>query len=134
MNRGLNKIMVIGHLGHNPEIRYTPAGKPIATFSVAVNRNWESSDGTRHNQTEWFKVLAWGGLAEFCKQALTKGKQVYVEGRLQTRRWDDPQGHQHINVEIVASELMPLGEKNIPSETPVEPIQTFEDFEEDGEG
>ena len=134
MSRGLNKIMVIGHLGHDPEMRYTPAGKPIATFSVAVNRNWESSDGTRHNQTEWFKVLAWGGLAEFCKQALAKGKQVYVEGRLQTRRWDDPQGHQHINVEIVASELMPLGEKNISSETPAEPIQTFEDFEEDGEG
>jgi single-strand DNA-binding protein len=134
MSRGLNKIMVIGHLGRDPEMRYTPAGKPIATFSVAVNRNWESSDGTRHNQTEWFNVLAWGSLAEFCKQALAKGKQVYVEGRLQTRRWDDPQGHQHINVEIVASELMPLGEKNISNETPVEPIQTFEDFEEDGEG
>jgi single-strand DNA-binding protein len=134
MSRGLNKIMVIGHLGRDPEMRYTPAGKPIATFSVAVNRNWESSDGTRHNQTEWFNVLAWGDLAEFCKQALAKGKQVYVEGRLQTRRWDDPQGHQHINVEIVASELMPLGEKNISNETPVEPIQTFEDFEEDGEG
>ena len=134
MSRGLNKIMVIGHLGRDPEMRYTPAGKPITTLSVAVNRNWESSDGARHNQTEWFNVLAWGGLAEFSKQALAKGKQVYVEGRLQTRRWDDPQGHQHVNVEIVASELIPLGEKNISNETPVEPIQTFEDFEEDGEG
>ena len=134
MSRGLNKIMVIGHLGHDPEMRYTPAGKPVTTFSVAVNRSWESSDGTRQNQTEWFNVLAWGRLAEFCKQTLTKGKQVYVEGRLQTRRWDDPQGNKRISVEIVASELIPLGEKNISTATPAEPIQTIEDIEEDGEG
>ena len=134
MSRGLNKIMVIGHLGHDPEMRYTPAGKPVTTFSVAVNRSWESSDGTRQNQTEWFNVLAWGRLAEFCKQTLSKGKQVYVEGRLQTRRWDDPQGNKRISVEIVASELIPLGEKNISTATPAEPIQTIEDIEEDGEG
>ena len=126
--------MVIGHLGHDPEMRYTSAGKPVTTFSVAVNRSWTASDGSRRNQTEWFNILAWGNLAEFCSQTLTKGKQVYVEGRLQTRRWDDPQGHEHIRVEIVASELIPLGEKNISAIEPAEPIQTIEDFEEDGEG
>jgi len=134
MSRGLNKIMVIGHLGHDPEMRYTPAGKPVTSFSVAVNRSWTSSDGTRQNQTEWFNVIAWDSLAEFCSQTLSKDKQVYVEGRLQTRRWDDPKGFQRISVEIVASELIPLGEKILSSETPAEPIQTIEDIEEDGEG
>jgi single-strand DNA-binding protein len=134
MSRGLNKIMVIGHLGHDPEMRFTPAGKPVTTFSVAVNRNWTSTDGTHHNQTEWFNVLAWGSLAEFSQQALSKGKQVYVEGRLQTRRWDDQKGNQRISVEIVASELIPLGEKISSNETPAEPIQTIEDIEEDGQG
>jgi single-strand DNA-binding protein len=134
MSRGLNKIMIIGHLGRDPEMRYTPAGKSVTSFSVAVNRSWESSDGTRRNQTEWFNVIAWGSLAEFCKQVLSKGKQVYVEGRLQTRRWDDPQGNQRISVEIIASELIPLGEKNLSNEAPAEPIQTIEDIEEDGEG
>jgi single-strand DNA-binding protein len=134
MSRGLNKIMVIGHLGHDPEMRYTPTGKPVTTFSVAVNRSWTSSDGTRRIQTEWFNVLAWGNLAEFSKQTLAKGKQVYVEGRLQTRRWNDPQGNQRISVEIVASELIPLGEKNTSNETPAELVQTIEDIEEDGEG
>ena len=134
MSRGLNKIMVIGHLGHDPEMRYTPAGKPVATFSVAVNRSWEAKDGTRQNQTEWLNVLAWGSLAEFCKQNLSKGKQVYVEGRLQTRRWDDPQGNPHIRVEIVANDLLLLGEKNHPDQNVAEPLQTIEDIEEDGEG
>jgi single-strand DNA-binding protein len=134
MSRGLNKIMVIGHLGHDPEMRYTPTGKPVTTFSVAVNRSWTSNDGTRRIQTEWFNVLAWGNLAEFSKQTLAKGKQVYVEGRLQTRRWNDPQGNQRISVEIVASELIPLGEKNTSNETPAELVQTIEDIEEDGEG
>ncbi len=134
MSRGLNKIMLIGHLGRDPEMRYTPSGKSVASFSIAVNRSWESKDGTRRNQTEWFNVIAWESLAEFCKQALSKGKQVYVEGRLQTRRWDDPQGNQRLSVEIIASELIPLGEKNLSHEAPTEPIQTIEDIEEDGEG
>jgi single-strand DNA-binding protein len=115
-------------------MRYTPAGKPVTTFSMAVNRSWEAKDGTCQNQTEWFNVLTWGSLAEFSKQNLSKGKQVYVEDRLQTRRWDDPQGKQHVSVEIVASELLPLGEKNQSNQITEEPIQTIEDIEEDGEG
>ena len=111
MSRGLNKVQVIGHLGKDPEMRYTPSGKPVTTFSVAVSRSWNSADGERHSETEWFNVVAWGNLAEICKQYLVKGQQVYVEGRLQTRRWDDKEGQKHTSVEIVANEMMMLGDR-----------------------
>lgn len=111
MSRGLNKVQIIGHLGKDPEMRYTPSGKPVTTFTVAVSRSWNSADGERHNETEWFNVVAWGTLAEICKQYLVKGQQVYVEGRLQTRRWDDKEGIKHTSVEIVASEMMMLGDR-----------------------
>lgn len=111
MSRGLNKVMIIGHLGRDPEMRYTPSGRPVTTFTMAVSRSWNSADGERHSETEWFNVVAWGNLAEICKQYLTKGQQVYIEGRLQTRRWDDKEGAKHTSVEIVANEMMMLGER-----------------------
>ena len=111
MSRGLNKVQIIGHLGKDPEMRYTPSGKPVTTFSVAVSRSWNSADGERHSETECFNVVAWGNLAEICKQYLVKGQQVYVEGRLQTRRWDDKEGQKHTSVEIVANEMMMLGDR-----------------------
>jgi len=111
MSRGLNKVMIIGHLGKDPEMRYTPSGRPVTTFTVAVSRSWNSADGERHAETEWFNVVAWGNLAEICKQYLTKGQQVFVEGRLQTRRWDDKEGQKHTSVEIVANEMMMLGDR-----------------------
>jgi single-strand DNA-binding protein len=111
MSRGLNKVMVIGHLGKDPEMRYTPSGRPVTTFTMAVSRSWNSADGERHMETEWFNVVAWGNLAEICKQYLTKGQQVYIEGRLQTRRWDDKEGQKHTSVEIVANEMMMLGDR-----------------------
>ena len=111
MSRGLNKVQIIGHLGKDPEMRYTPSGKPVTTFSVAVSRSWNSADGERHSETEWFNVVAWGNLAEICKQYLLKGLQVYIEGRLQTRRWDDKEGQKHTSVEIVANEMMMLGDR-----------------------
>ena len=113
MSRGLNKVQIIGHLGKDPEMRYTPAGKPVTTFSVAVSRTWNSADGERHSETEWFNVVAWGNLAEICKQYLSKGKQVYIEGYLKTRQWDDKEkeGVKHTKVEIVANEMMMLGER-----------------------
>ena len=104
-------IILIGNLGKDPEMRYTPSGKPVTTFSVAVSRSWNSADGERHNETEWFNVVAWGNLAEICKQYLVKGQQVYIEGRLQTRRWDDKEGLKHTSVEIVANEMMMLGDR-----------------------
>jgi len=111
MGRDLNKVMILGHLGRDPEMRFTPSGRPVTTFTVATNRSWTTGDGERHSETEWFNVVAWGNLAEICKQYLSKGQQVYVEGRLQTRRWDDSEGVKHSNVEIVASEMMVLGDK-----------------------
>lgn len=111
MSRGLNKVMVIGHLGRDPEMRYTPSGKPVTTFTVASSRTWNSSDGEKHSETEWFTIVTWGNLAEICNQYLKKGQQVYIEGRLQTRRWDDSEGVKHSTVEIVANEMMMLGER-----------------------
>ncbi|MDP3450310.1 MAG: single-stranded DNA-binding protein, partial [Anaerolineaceae bacterium] len=77
MSRDLNKVMIIGHLGRDPEMRYTPSGRPVTTFTVATNRTWNTSDGEKHNETEWFNVVSWGNLAEICKQYLSKGQQVY---------------------------------------------------------
>ena len=111
MSRGLNKVMIIGRLGRDPEMRYTPSGRPVTTFSVATSRSWNTSDGERRTETEWFNIVAWGSLAEICNQYLVKGQQVYVEGRLQSRTWEDGEGTKHTSVEIVASEMIMLGDR-----------------------
>ncbi|MGW8250190.1 MAG: single-stranded DNA-binding protein [Anaerolineales bacterium] len=111
MSRGLNKVLIIGKLGRDPEMRYTPSGRPVTTFSIATSRTWNTSDGERRTETEWFNVVAWGNLAEICKQFLTKGQQVYVEGRLQTRNWEDSEGTRHSAIEIVANEMIMLGDR-----------------------
>jgi len=111
MSRGLNKVMIIGRLGRDPEMRYTPSGRPVTTFTVATSRTWNTSEGERRIETEWFNIVAWGNLAEICKQYLTKGQQVYIEGRLQTRNWDDSEGNKHTSVEIVANEMIMLSER-----------------------
>jgi single-strand DNA-binding protein len=111
MSRGLNKVLIIGRLGRDPEMRYTPSGRPVTTFSVATSRSWNTSEGERRTETEWFNVVAWGSLAEICKQYLTKGQQVYVEGRLQTRHWEDAEGGKHTSTEIVANEMIILGDR-----------------------
>jgi single-strand DNA-binding protein len=108
MSRCLNKVLIIGRLGRDPEMRYTPSGRPVTTFSVGTSRSWNTSDGERRSETEWFNVVAWGNLAEICNQHLTKGQLVYVEGRLQTRQWEDQQGNRHTNTEIVANEMIML--------------------------
>ena len=106
MTRSLNKIMVIGRLGRDPELRFTPSGKSVCSFSVACDHTWKSADGESHTETEWFNVVAWGYLAEFSKDSLSKGSLVYVEGRLQTRTWQDQNGNQHKSTEIIASDLL----------------------------
>jgi single-strand DNA-binding protein len=111
MSRGLNKVLVIGYLGRDPEMRYTPSGRPVTTFSVATSRSWHSGDGERHEETEWFNVVSWGSLAEICNQHLRKGDQVYIEGRLQTRRWEDSEGNKHFTTELVAKEMIMLGDR-----------------------
>jgi len=120
MSRGLNKVMIIGNLGRDPEMRYTPSGKPVTTFSVATSRTWSTSDGEKREETEWFNVVAWSSLAEICKQYLTKGQQVYIEGRLQTRHWDDQEGNKHTSVEIVANEMIILSERRESGESSTE--------------
>lgn len=131
MSRGLNKVMIIGHVGRDPDLRFTPSGRSVTTFSVATNRSWTSADGERHTETEWFTVVAWGGLAEICKQYLAKGTQVYVEGRLRSRKWEDAEGIKHTGIEIIAQEMMILSEKrDQPHTTPEteEPEGNEEDY------
>jgi len=103
--------MIIGSLDRDPEMRYTPSGKPVTSFSVATTRTWTSTDGEKREETEWFNVVAWGNLAEICKTHLSKNQQVYVEGRLQTRGWEDEHGKKHFRTELVASEMILLGER-----------------------
>jgi len=126
MSRGLNKVMIIGRLGRDPEMRYTPSGKPVTTFSVATHRSWNTSEGERRTETEWFNVVAWGNLAEICKEDLAKNRLVYIEGRLQTRHWDDAEGNKHTSVEIVANEMIVLDERRDNEQSP-EPASAEED-------
>ncbi len=109
--RGLNKVMIIGQLGRDPEMRYTPSGRPVTSFSVTTTRSWTSGEGDRREETEWFNVVAWGNLAEICKQYLHKNQPVYVEGRLQTRGWEDQEGKKHFRTELVANEVIILGDR-----------------------
>jgi single-strand DNA-binding protein len=109
---GLNKVMIIGNLGRDPEMRYTPSGSPVTSFSVAVTRKWNSRDGESREETEWFNVNCWDKLAEIANQYLTKGKQVYIEGRLRTHSWDDKQtGEKKYRTEVVATDMTMLGQR-----------------------
>lgn len=105
----LNKVMVIGNLGNDPDVRHTPGGAAVANFSVATNESWTDKEGKKNERVEWHRIVVWGKLAEICGQYLAKGKQVYVEGRLQTRSWDDKDGVKRYTTEIVASQVQFLG-------------------------
>lgn len=109
--RGLNKVQIIGNLGRDPEMRYTPNGKPVTSFTVAVSRSWLKPEGERVEKTEWFNVVAWERLAEICNQYLTKGSAVYVEGRLETRSWEADNGQKHFRTEIIANEVIILDKR-----------------------
>ncbi len=110
MARGLNKVMLIGHLGTDPEMRVTPNGTNVANFTIATNESFKNSSGQLQERTEWHKIVVWGKLAEICNQYLKKGRQVYVEGKLQTRSWDDQKsGEKRYMTEIVCSDMQMLG-------------------------
>ncbi len=109
MSRDINKVMVSGRLGRDVELRITPSGSSVATFSVASSRSTKQSDGQLKEQTEWFRVVAWEKLAETCSTYLKKGSSVFIEGRLQTREWTDQQGQKHSTTEVIASEMIMLG-------------------------
>ena len=108
----LNKVMLIGNLGRDPEVRSTPSGQPVASFTLATNRKWKDKNGQRQEQTEWHNIVCWGRQAEVAGQYLTKGKQIYVEGRLQTRSWEDKQsGEKKYRTEIVCDNFQMLGQR-----------------------
>jgi len=108
MNKGLNKVLLIGQVEGVVETRRMPNGRPVAAFTLAVPRAWVSAEGEHFEETEWFNIVAWGSLADICEKRLANESQVYLEGRLQTRSWDDNTGRKHFRTEVVAQEIITL--------------------------
>jgi len=100
---GVNKVIIIGNLGKDPELRHTPQGQAVATFSVATSESWNDKQGQKQERTEWHRIVVWGKQAELCSKYLSKGRKAYIEGRLQTRAWDDKEGQKRYTTEIVAN-------------------------------
>jgi len=130
----LNRIMLIGNLGTDPEMRFTPSGNPVTSFSLATNRVYTTSEGERRQETQWFTVVAWRKTAESCNQFLTKGQRVYVEGELRTRNWEGRDGQKRTAVEVIANRVLFLDRQAVaplPSEEPpmepMEPVEAVED-------
>jgi len=104
----INKAILIGNLGADPEIRYTQSGTQVATFRIATTERWKGQNGQVQENTEWHKIVAWGKLAEICGEYLNKGSKVYIEGKIQTRKWQDQNGHDKYTTEIIARDLKML--------------------------
>jgi single-strand DNA-binding protein len=126
----VNKVILVGNLGSDPEVRYTPSGRAVANFSLATTERFTNKEGEKEERTEWHKIVAWARLGEICGEYLTKGSQIYIEGRLQTRNWEDRDGNKRYTTEIVAQAMQMLGgskkggevksaEESHPSEEPV---------------
>lgn len=109
MSSGLNKVQCIGNLGRDPEVRFTPGGQAVCNFSVAVTESWKDKGGQKQERTEWVRVVVWGKLAELCGEHLKKGRQCYVEGKLQTREWADKESRKQFTTEVIASSVLFLG-------------------------
>ncbi len=118
---GVNKVILVGHLGRDPELRYTQNGQAVANFSLATTESYAKRDGEREDRTEWHRIVAWGRLAEICAEYLSKGRQIYIEGRIQTREWEDREGEKRRTTEIVAREMQMLGRRGETSEITEEP-------------
>jgi single-strand DNA-binding protein len=137
MANGLNKAILIGNLGRDPEVRYTPSGLAVANLNIATSETWTNKEGEKETRTEWHRIVAFGKLGEICGEYLAKGKQIYIEGRIQTRDWEDKDGVKRYTTEIVASQMIMLGSKDSgdayrPSDPaagggPASPIQAPED-------
>ncbi len=109
MARGINKVILVGNLGNDPEVRYTPGGAAVTTISIATTENWKDKEGNRQEKTEWHRVVFFGRLAEIAGEYLKKGRQVYVEGKLRTNKWKDQSGADRYTTEILANEMQMLG-------------------------
>lgn len=113
MAGSLNKVILIGRLGKDPELKYTPSGTPVTKFSLATDSSYKDSGGDRQQRTEWHNIVTWNKLAEICGQYLTKGKQIYIEGRIQSRQWEDKQtGAKRTAYEIIANQMIMLGSRS----------------------
>lgn len=134
-DRSINKAFLIGRLGADPEVRYTPSGAAVANFNLATNRSWKGKDGNRQEETTWHRIVVWRGLAELAKEYLKKGNMVYVEGHIQNRTWEDQNGQKHYVSEIVASDLKLLdsnaqrGSSSTPPAAPPTDIEPPQDIE-----
>lgn len=124
----VNKVILIGNLGGDPELRFTQGGTPVANFSIATNEAWTSREGNREERTEWHHIVVWGKTAELCNQFLSKGRSVYIEGRLQTREWTDKDGHNRRSTEVVAQQVIFLGSRGegSPKDIPEEPSSQYQ--------
>ena len=109
MAAGVNKVILIGNLGRDPELRYTQSGQAVANFTLATTESWNKREGGREERTEWHRIVAWGRTAELCAQYLSKGRTVYIEGRLQTREWENREGQKQKTTEVVAVNVQFLG-------------------------
>lgn len=109
---GVNKVIIVGNLGKDPELRHTPQGNAVANFPIATSESWNDKDGSKQERTEWHRIVVWGKLAELCSKYLSKGRKAYVEGRLQTRAWDDKDGQKRYTTEIVATTVQFLDSAN----------------------
>lgn len=109
MARGVNKVILVGNLGKDPETSYTPSGQSVTKFSLATSRSYKDKSGELKEETEWHNIVAWGRTGEICQQYLTKGRSAFVEGRIQTRSWEDKEGKKRYMTEIVANEVVLLG-------------------------
>lgn len=105
---GVNKVILIGNVGADPELRYTAGGTAVSNFNIATNENWTDSSGERQERTEWHRIVVWGRLAEICNQYLRKGSKVFIEGRLQTRSWETQDGQKRYTTEVVARDMQML--------------------------
>ena len=115
---GINKAILVGHLGADPEIRYTSSGQGVGNFNIATSERRKDRDGNFQDRTEWHRIVVWGKLAELCKEYLSKGRQVFVEGRIQTRQWEDKEGQKRYTTEIVAQNVQFLGSAGERSASP----------------
>ncbi len=109
MAQGVNKVILVGHLGADPDMRYTPSGQGVCELRVATSESWNDKNGQRQERTEWHRIVVWGKRAEICSKYLSKGRQVYIEGRIQTRSYDDKDGNKRYITEVVASDVQFLG-------------------------
>jgi len=131
-----NKVILVGHVGAKPEVRYTNTGAAVANFNLATNEAWTDNDGNKQERTDWHRIVAWRQLAELCEQYVDKGSLLYVEGKLQTRNWEDKNGVKRFTTEVVADTLTMLGgrgeftqkKKTETKETPPEPEEEIDDL------